>query len=146
MDPEQQNHQSTDHGNPVLLADPRAIDPSTPLPSRCRTFRLSEIPLDMDKDMLCQCLDSLKVGRGPIGGNSEVFSLATTYRSWQVSTVSFHEEPDDFKTCKPDQNINLRFPKRQSEGRVVPVKVTVDCDFYGMTPFYQSPGAVIKYE
>jgi hypothetical protein len=142
MDFEQPYPQSGGHESPVL--DPRVIN--APLPSRCRTFRLSEIPLDMDERALRQFLDSLKVGRDSIiQGNSEVFSLVT-YRSWQVASVSFHQEPDDFKRCKPDQNIYLPFPNRRIEGRAVPVDVTVDCDFYGMTPFYQSLGGMVKYE
>jgi hypothetical protein len=144
MDSERPNHQSADHESPVL--DPRAIDPSTALASRCRTFRLSEIPLEMNEVALCQCLDSLQVGRVSIEGNSMVFPLAT-YRFGQVATVSFkHHEPDIFQGCKPDQNIYLPFPMRRIEGRAVPVNVTVDCDFYGMTPFYHSSGAMIKYE
>jgi hypothetical protein len=143
MDSEQPNRQSADYESPDSY--PRAIDPSTPLPSRCRTLRLSQIPLEMDESALRRCLDSLKVGRGSIQGNSEIFSLAT-YRSWQVASVAFRQEPDDFKRCKPDQNMYLPFPMRRIEGRVVSVDVTVDCDFYGMTPFYQSPGPMIKYE
>jgi hypothetical protein len=127
--------------------DPRVIDPSTPLPSRCRTFRLSEIPRDMDATMLRDYLDALNVGNGCIEENSQVLSLAMYGGSWQVASVSFqYHEPDIFKGCKPDQNIYLSFPMRRIEGRAVPLHVTVDCDFYGMTPFYQSPGATIKYE
>jgi hypothetical protein len=118
MDSERRNHQFADNGSPNL--DPRVIDPSTPLPSRCRTFRLSEIPLDMNEGALCQCLDSLQVGsvgRGSMKGNSKVFSLATYRSSWQVATVSFHQEPDDFKRCQPGCEVNVRLLKRQVEGR-----------------------------
>ncbi|KAI5785356.1 hypothetical protein FPQ18DRAFT_416352 [Pyronema domesticum] len=179
MDPERPDHQSADQGSPVLdsrVIDPRVIDPSTPLPSRCRTFRLSEIPLDMNKDALCQCLDSLQVGTGSmIKGNSKVFSLAT-YRSWQVATVSFHQEsneferckpghglhlplpkrqvamvlshqePDEYKRCKPDHEVNLRLPKRQVETRAVPVRVTVDCDFYNITTLYKPAETTVRYD
>jgi hypothetical protein len=173
MDSERPNPQSADYESPV--SDPRMIDPSTPLPSPCRTFRLSEIPLDMDKDALCQCLDSVEVGRGNRKGNSKVFSLAT-YRSWQVATVSFHQEPDESKTCKPGDKVPLRLSKRkimivpshqesdeykrrkpdhavqlrlssgQVETRAIPVIVIIDCDFYSITPLYQPVATAIRYE
>jgi hypothetical protein len=148
MDSERPNNPSADHNSPSL--DPRVMDSSTstPLPSRCRTFRLSDIPIDMNATMLCDYLDALKVGNRCIEENSQVFSLAITYGSWQVASVSFqYHEPDIFKGCKPDQNIYLRFLRRRIEGRPVSVNVTVDCDFYGMTAFAnQPPGAMIKYE
>jgi hypothetical protein len=143
MASEQPNHQSADDASPVL--DPRVIDSSTPLPSRCRTFRLSEIPPDMNDSALCQCLDSLQVGKGSIKGNSKVFSLAT-YRSWQVATVSFHQEPDEFERCKPGHEVHLQLPERQVETRAVPVRVTIDCDFYSMTPLYEPVGTTAGYE
>jgi hypothetical protein len=173
MASEQPNHQSGDDASPVL--DPRVIDPSTPLPSRCRTFRLSEIPPDMNDSALCQFLDSLQVGKGSIKGNSKVFSLAT-YGSWQVATVSFHQEPVEFercqpghevhlqlpkrqvttilshqepdrnKRCTPDHEVHLRLPERQFETRAVPVRVTIDCTFYSMTLLYEPVGTTARYE
>jgi hypothetical protein len=50
-------HQPPDHESSVL--DLPMIDSSTPLPSRCRTFRLSETLVDMNESMLCDYLDSL---------------------------------------------------------------------------------------
>ncbi|KAI5817928.1 hypothetical protein BZA77DRAFT_343298 [Pyronema omphalodes] len=158
-------------------ADPQTpvIDPSTPLPLRCLTFRLSEIPLDMDARVLCQCLDSLKVGTASIKGNSRVFSIAK-YESWQVATVSFHHLPDEFEKCKPRHQRLLYLKKRQiatamshgnsdrhnrykpdhgvysrlTEGefeiRAVPVRVTIDCDFFSMTPLYQPVGTTAEYD
>ncbi|KAI5788645.1 hypothetical protein FPQ18DRAFT_307335 [Pyronema domesticum] len=176
MDSEQPKlsiHQSTDHERPVF--DRRVIHPSTPLPSRCRTFRMSEIPLDMDKDTLCQCLDHLQVGPGCIKGNSKIFSLAID-RRWQIATVSFHQEPEVFEGCKPGKVVHLQLPKRQVrtvsspqepeeykrckpdreahlqlleqqiETRAVPVCITIDCDFYSMTPLYEPVGTTVKYD
>jgi hypothetical protein len=119
---------------------------STPPASVHRTFRLSEIPLDIKERALCKSLNRLRVGNTSIKRNSEVFSLAT-YRSWQVATVSFQQEPDDFKRCTPDHKIYIRLSKRRTEGRAVPVNIAVDCDFYGMTPLYQPKDAApAKYE
>jgi hypothetical protein len=173
MASEQPDYQSADDASPVL--DPRVIDPSTPLPLRRRTFRLSKIPPDMNDSTLCQCLDSLQVGAGCIKGNSKVFSLAT-YSSWQVATVSFdqdpaeferckpghevhlqlpkrqvttdlsHQEPDRYRRCKPDHEVHLRLPERQVETRAVPVRVTIDCDFYSMMPLYEPVGTTAGYE
>jgi hypothetical protein len=175
MDSERPNHQSADHESPGL--DPRVIDPSIPLPPRCRTFRLSEIPVDMNVTMLRDHWDSLQVGTGFLRGNSKVFSLAT-YSSWQVATVSFHEEPDDFQRCKPGNPVDLQLSKRQVatapyhqepdaykrckpghevhlrspnsngqvETRAEPVRVTIYCDFYGITPLYQPVGTTVRYE
>ncbi|KAI5811833.1 ankyrin repeat-containing domain protein [Pyronema omphalodes] len=155
--------------------DSRVIDPATPLPPRCRTFRLSEIPADMNNSTVRQFLDSLQVGAGSIKGNSTVFSLAT-YRSWQVATVSFHQEPEEFKICKPGHTVYLPLPKKrflvpdssqerdrrikhrldhpersqspehQMETRAAPVRVAVDCDFYAMTPLYASLGMTARYD
>ncbi|KAI5785392.1 hypothetical protein FPQ18DRAFT_87085 [Pyronema domesticum] len=144
MDSERPNHRSAEHENPAL--DPRVVDSSTPLPSQCRTFRLSEIPLDMNAVVIRDYLDTLNIDNRCMKGNSQVLSLAM-YGSWQVASVSFkYDEPDIFRGCKPDQNIYLQFPKRRIEGRAVPANVTVDCDFYGMTPFYESPEDMIKYD
>jgi hypothetical protein len=143
MASEQPHHQSADDVSPVL--DPRVIDASTPLPLRRRTFRLSKIPPDMNDSALCQFLDSLQVGGGSIKGNSKVFSLAT-YSSWQVATVSFDQEPDEFERCKPGHEVHLQLPKRPVETRAVPVRVTVDCDFYSMTPLYEPVGTTAEYE
>ncbi|CCX31012.1 Similar to ankyrin repeat-containing protein [Grosmannia clavigera kw1407]; acc. no. EFX01243 [Pyronema omphalodes CBS 100304] len=145
MDSGRPNHLSSNHDSPAL--DPRVMDSSTstPLPSRCRTFRLSDIPINMNAAMPCDYLVALKVGNRCIEENSQVFSLAM-YGSWQVASVSFRLEPDIFKGCKPDQNIYLRVPKRRIEGHAVSFNVAVDCDFYGMTAFYQPPGAMIKYD
>ncbi|KAI5817783.1 hypothetical protein BZA77DRAFT_365679 [Pyronema omphalodes] len=171
MASEKPSHQSGDGAIPVQ-GQPVTY-PSTPAP--LRTFRLSEIPPEMNDGALRQFLDSLKVGEGAIEGNSKVFSLAI-YRSWQVATVSFHQEPDEFKKCKPGHQVYLQFPKRQistleshhepdkrvrdqrdhgvhsrlperpAETPAQPVCFTVDCDFYGMTPLYASVGTTAKYD
>ncbi|KAI5816218.1 hypothetical protein BZA77DRAFT_264583, partial [Pyronema omphalodes] len=164
---------SADGATPDLHT--QVIGPFTPLPSGCLTFRLSEIPLDIDKSALSQGLDSLQVGTALIQGNSKVCSLAI-YLSWQVATVSFHHVPDEFDKCKPGDRRPLQLPKRQvvtvlshqkpdrnnrydpdhgarsgsTEGQVgiraVPVSVMIDRDFYGMTPLYQPVGATAEYD
>jgi hypothetical protein len=108
-------------------------------------------------------------------GNTKVFSLVPS-RSWQVATVSFHQEPDDFKRCQPGHEVKLRLPKRkvgtgsshqepdnfkrckpahdvhlrlsqaQVETRAIPVSVTIDCDFHSITPLYQPVGTTVRYE
>jgi hypothetical protein len=129
----------------------------------------------MDKDTLCQCLDYLQVGPGYIKGNSKVFSLAIN-RRWQIATVSFHQEPEvfegckpgkvvhlqlpkrqvravsssqepeEYKRCKPDREVHLQLSEQQIETRAVPVRATIDCDFYSMTPLYEPVGTTVKYE
>ncbi|KAI5817778.1 hypothetical protein BZA77DRAFT_25759 [Pyronema omphalodes] len=171
MTSEQPNHQPSDVTTSVLDQPNTYASPSAPL----RTFRLSEIPPEMNDGALRRFLDSLKVAEGFVEGNSTVFSL-TTYGSWQIATVSFHQEPDEFKKCKPGHQVYLQFPKRQistlesnhepdkrvrdqrdrgghsrlperpAETRARPARVTVDCDFYGMTPLYAPVGTTAKYD
>ncbi|KAI5812245.1 hypothetical protein BZA77DRAFT_149381 [Pyronema omphalodes] len=150
----------------------RVVALSTPIPSRCLTFRLSGIPLDMDADALCWGLDSLLVGEFSIKGNSKVFSLAA-YSSWQVATVTFHDVPDEFSDCKPGHEKHVQLPKRvvtvhqgpvsinrnnpdhrvtsqflarQADTGAMLVSVTVDCDFYGMTRLYQPAQVTAEYD
>ncbi|KAI5789599.1 hypothetical protein FPQ18DRAFT_341810 [Pyronema domesticum] len=119
----------------------RTIDESTPLPLRCRTFRLSEIPSDVTENQLTQHLDGLQVtGFNCVFGNTRVFSLAH-HVSRQVATVSFHREPDQFQKCQADKMSYIWFRKHRVEGRAVPINVAIDCDFYRMTPQYKSPEA-----
>jgi hypothetical protein len=58
----------------------RVIDSCPPLPSRCRTFRLSDIPVDMNATILCDYLDALKVENRCIEENSQVFFAG--YHVW----------------------------------------------------------------
>jgi hypothetical protein len=112
----------------------REVDVATPLPPKCRTFRLSEVPIETTEDILAQYLDdNLEIGNEYVKGKSHVFSLAP-YTFWQVATVSFHEEPDEIQKCQPDKLRYLIFAKRRIEGRAVPINVTVNCDFNCMTP------------
>ncbi|KAI5811817.1 hypothetical protein BZA77DRAFT_270912, partial [Pyronema omphalodes] len=173
MASQQPGYRSADVAGQVL--NTRIIDLSTPLPLRCRTFRVSEVPPDINAGVLRTCLDSLQIDEGLIEGNSVVFSLAP-YRSWQVATVSFHREPDVFARCKPGHEISLQLTKRQVstalyqpehnkrtrfqpdderhtrmedvqiQKRAVPILVTVDCDFYSMTPLYAPIGTTAKYD
>ncbi|KAI5816139.1 hypothetical protein BZA77DRAFT_64442, partial [Pyronema omphalodes] len=122
----------------------QGADDATPSPKR-RTFRLSEIPSDMTPSALQNCLDSLQVTIDPIEGNSKVSSLAT-YGCWQVATVSFDTVPEEFKRCAPGHEVHVRLIKKQVDGRAVPVSVTIDCDFYSMTPLYEPPGTTARYD
>ncbi|KAI5814913.1 hypothetical protein BZA77DRAFT_317793 [Pyronema omphalodes] len=137
----------------------RGIDTNTSLPANCRTFRVSEIPLYMDRSALSQFLDSLKVGKGSIEGNCRVFPLATC-GSWQVATVSFHYVPDEFQKCKEGSPRSLQLVMQRGQYRNdrynahhevhsrsgEQVSVSIDRDFYSMTPLYQPLGRTAKYD
>ncbi|KAI5816149.1 hypothetical protein BZA77DRAFT_344455 [Pyronema omphalodes] len=130
MASEQPNHQGSDDAKS--------------LPKR-RTYRLSEIPPDITRSKLCEFLDSLQAGTGLTEGNSKVFSLAT-YGSWQVATVSFDTIPDECETCVPGRQVHLRLSKRQVNGRAISISVTIDCDFYSMTPLYEPADTTARYD
>ncbi|CCX30699.1 Similar to hypothetical protein TRIVIDRAFT_122435, partial [Trichoderma virens Gv29-8]; acc. no. EHK19922 [Pyronema omphalodes CBS 100304] len=126
----------------------REIDVSVPLSQRSRTFRLSGIPGDVTQELLSLYLDGLDVGDEEgtsLTGNSTVSSLVP-YKSWQVATVSFDREPKEFRQCKPGKASYLFVQSLQGVGAsTASFEIVADCDFYCLTPLYQSPDA-IKYD
>jgi hypothetical protein len=131
----------------------QAVDPSfvRPLPPRCHTFRLSEIEIKMTKYDLSSFLDCLRVGNTEIPGNSRILSLASDDdRRFRVATVAFHQEPNEFKECKPGKPCYLQDPdrdiKRTFRLSSIMSTIIVDCDFDGMTPLYISPCTSVQYE
>ncbi|KAI5816136.1 hypothetical protein BZA77DRAFT_313721 [Pyronema omphalodes] len=131
---------------PNLFNGSRMINSHKSLSQGCRTFRISELPLYSSNIALCQCLDSLDVVGHCRAGNSKVFSMAT-YGSWRVATVSFHHEPIEFERCKPGHQVNVLLQVQQKvTDPAAPVSVTIDCEFYGMTPLYEPVGTTAKYD
>lgn len=113
-----------------------------PLVPKPRTLRLSQIPCSLDSDRFRQYLAQLECETGLPDDNVCGFSLVP-YKDWQVSTVSFRQEPQCFKQCGPGNSLQIRLPSDVvSDGTLI----TVDCDFHAMTPLYAPPVANIAYE
>lgn len=114
----------------------REVADVEPFSRKYRTFRLS-IPRHIAMESLKDFQDAyLMVGQRAIKRNCHVFSLAPYRSRVQVATVSFHREPDRLRQCQPDQQCTLEFALKE---RATPLKITFDCDFYGMTPVYHPP-------
>ncbi len=114
------------------------IEATPPTP----TFRLSELPLSIGEDQLEAYLNSLpfESQNDDDDGSENVlsFSLAP-YKTWQVATVTFHQEPQLFAKCQPNHSIRLRLPHEFARARYV-----VDCDFMGITPLYRPKNPEIE--
>jgi hypothetical protein len=119
-------------------------NPAVQQPKPPRTFRLSLIPVSIEQEPLRRYLNRLECrprspNLQPLEENILNFSLAS-YLSWQVATVSFRQEPAEFNKCIRGNSINIGLP-RELGG----TQITVDCDFYGMTPLYH-PRLEPEYE
>ncbi|KAF8536942.1 hypothetical protein BDD12DRAFT_746625 [Trichophaea hybrida] len=105
-----------------------------------RTLRLSLIPTSVDEVRFRQHLAGLRCAAEVPDENILAFSLAP-YRKWLVATVTFLQEPLDLTECRSDHKLHVRLPPELSE-----VTITVDCDFYGITPLYHPPQSEPKYD
>jgi hypothetical protein len=95
---------------------------------------------------LTPSLDDLRVGTENIENNSVVFSLEPHHdEAWQVATVSFCKQSDEFVECRPGRTSSLVFPHFNSGNELGKSTITVDCDFVGMTPLYILPH-LFRYE
>ncbi|KAF8247189.1 hypothetical protein K440DRAFT_629762 [Wilcoxina mikolae CBS 423.85] len=110
------------------------------LSSNPRTIRLSLIPTSVDEDRLRQYLAGLKYETEVLDDNILAFSLVP-YRKWLVATVTFRQEPLDLTECRSDRKLHVRLPPELSGATI-----TVDCDFYGITPLYHPPQSEPQYD
>jgi hypothetical protein len=96
------------------------------------TFRLSVIPSSVDEKKLRQCLDSLSYTKKHY---KNILALSLVKRSsWQVATATFHEVPSEFRECSRNCPIEVEL---DVEG--IKNEITVDVDFYGVSPLYSPP-------
>jgi hypothetical protein len=110
------------------------------LSSNSRTLRLSLIPTSVDGGRFRQYLAGLRCEAGVLDDNILAFSLAP-YGKWLVATVAFRQEPLDLTECRSDRKCYVRLPP-ELDGATI----TVDCDFYGITPLYHPPKSEPIYE
>jgi hypothetical protein len=102
-------------------------DPKKPL-----TFRLSLIPSSIDEEKLRRCLDSLSYTKQSC---KKLLALSLVERGgWQVATVTFLEVPSEFQKCSRNNAIDVEL---DIEG--IKSEITIDVDFYGVSPLYSSP-------
>jgi hypothetical protein len=119
-------------------ANAAAISPVKPL-----TLRLSEIPVTIQERQLREFLNSLEYEARPqalgnaFGNEKNVLALSLApYIDWLVATVTFRHVPWAFARCQPRRMVYFDLPPELS-AEESGVTVTVDCDFYGITPLYQ---------
>jgi hypothetical protein len=110
------------------------------LSSSPRTLRLSLIPMSIDKDQLRRHLASLRYEAQVSDDNILALSLAP-YRAWLVATVTFQVEPIEFRRCRSNHKLDVPLPLQPNGA-----PISVDCDFYGITPLYHPPQSEPKYE
>jgi hypothetical protein len=113
---------------------------ATTIPSeKPLTLRLSEIPVTVQERQLRECLNSLECEARPhsVGAEKNVLALSLApYIDWLVATVTFRHIPSAFAHCQPRRVVYFDLPPELS-AEENGVTVTVDCDFYGITPLYQ---------
>lgn len=54
----------------------------------------------------------------------------------QIATVTFLDEPSVIRECRPQRNVRLPMPPELVSSEDDSTVMTVDCDFYGITPLY----------
>ena len=115
-----------------LYLTPKEIHPRKDRTLRkTRTFRLSEIDISVSKATLKGALNRLQCEEEHTGENVRFISLAKSHGRWQVGTVTFYEEPADFRSCIVSRPRYITLYD-DSGSLLDPVKV--DCDFTGITP------------
>lgn len=110
-------------------------------PPKPRTFRLKNVPLPVQREQLKTYLNSLPSESHLEGSNVQALSLAPYNHNWLVATVSFLKEPSAFGKCQSLRPLPLPIPTELGgsiESSISIDRITVDCDFYGMTPLYHS--------
>jgi hypothetical protein len=104
-----------------------------------RTFRLSSVPINIEKEQLKKSLEALSTSTKNGARNVKALSLVPKGRKWQVGTVTFVNEPSDFAECLPNQRVDLPITIAGNE-----VELAIDCNFLGLTPLYCVPAATVE--
>jgi len=107
-----------------------------------RTFRMSLIPISVNKTQLITYLNGLSYDRKGCGDSldqsTNLHGVSLVPRdTWKAATVTFVEEPYKFKDCLPGHHIEIAL----RIAGVDTVDISVDVDFYSITPLY-SPSEV----
>jgi hypothetical protein len=108
--------------SPTRTPTPNAVE----LLSKYRTFRLSSIPIEVQRQQLRESLEALYPGTDK-KFNVKVLCLAPKGCRWQVGTATFIREPPEFKRCLPNCRQELSINIAGAE-----VELAIDVDFYGM--------------
>lgn len=108
--------------SPTRTPTPNAVE----LLSKYRTFRLSSIPIGVQRQQLWESLEALYPGTDK-NVNVKVLCLAPKGCRWQVGTATFIREPPEFKRCLPNCRQELSINIAGAE-----VELAIDVDFYGM--------------
>lgn len=102
---------------------------------RYQTYRISNIPISVAKDDLCEALAE-RSPNGNLVSFSYTFAVASTLASsYRVATVTFDEAPEIKELQK---FLRAHFGRDAS-------RLRVDADFFGLTPLYL-PSHDIKVE
>jgi len=93
---------------------------------KSRTFRLSSIPIAVQRPQLLESLEALFPGTEK-NLNVKVLCLAPKSRRWQVGTATFVREPLEFQKCLPScrQDLTIKIAGHE-------VELAIDVDFYGI--------------
>jgi len=112
---------------PTSLPPPTPTPPPAPKKGPGRTFRITSIPLEVSQHQLQSSLKDLM--EVPEQQRWLKCSLVAVSKK-QIATVTFESgEPPDLLECKPGHKANLLL--NDIDGYL-----SVDCDFFGMTPLY----------
>jgi len=95
-----------------------------------RSLRISSIPTSIGINDFRYYLENW---RDVSGIHVLALSLVPDGRS-QVATVCFRCEPEDLSSCTAGRPASIAF----NHGEIT-CQLTIDCDFFGMTPLYSSP-------
>ena len=108
-----------------------------------RALRITSIPASIDRSELRRCLEALdRASDKEHSNSSNILALTLVPDQWtQVATVVFHQVPRVFEGCTPRGAVDVELEAGRADCRL-----TVDCDFLGMTALYSSgDNALIEY-
>ncbi|KAF8541865.1 hypothetical protein BDD12DRAFT_730767 [Trichophaea hybrida] len=130
---------STAHSSDLALAFSARtiISKHAPLgKSADRTLRINLFSNSVTETQLVEWLEGLACDE-PDGhsspNESNILKLTLyPYRTWQVATVTFCSVPLRFALCAPGRGQEARVKIGETEA----IDISVDCDFWGLTPLY----------
>jgi len=111
------------------ISSPTPLPPSTPPPiakkNLRRTFRITSIPPEVSKEQL----QSTLLGAG-VEPQQRIICSLVPHGNTQTATVTFKSgDPPQSLNCKPGSKASLELDGIGGD-------LSVDCDFFGITPLY----------
>jgi hypothetical protein len=110
-----------------------------------RTLRINLFSNSVTETQLVEWLEGLACDE-PDGhsspNESNILKLTLyPYRTWQVATVTFCSVPSIFALCAPGRGQEARVKIGETEA----IDISVDCDFWGLTPLYTAQVPSVEY-